>query len=170
MVSFSGSSGFKLHCKRIANTSATCCMSSDSPSDCLQGRLCTGKFYISLNDFYCMSLFVCTWGVCIRGICMSHYTRESHFSPSYYEGPAKPYCWSLRFTVDFWYFLFVFLFLIFSNFLLGIFLIYISNAIPKSPLYPSPILLPYPPTPTSWPWCSPVLGHIKSARPRDLSS
>jgi hypothetical protein len=37
----------------------------------------------------------------------------------------------------------------------------------KSPL-PSP-LLPYPPTPTSWPWHSPVLRHIKFARPMDLS-
>jgi hypothetical protein len=42
---------------------------------------------------------------------------------------------------------------------------------PKSSLYPPPsALLPYPPTPTSWPWHSPVLGHIKFARPRGLSS
>jgi hypothetical protein len=41
---------------------------------------------------------------------------------------------------------------------------------PKSPLYPSPTLLPYPPTPTSWPWCSPILEHIKFARSRGLSS
>ena len=40
---------------------------------------------------------------------------------------------------------------------------------PESPLYPPPALLPYPPTPTSWPWHSPVLGHIKFARPRGLS-
>jgi hypothetical protein len=38
----------------------------------------------------------------------------------------------------------------FKIFLLGIFLIYISNAIPKVPHTPSP--LPYPPTPTFWPW------------------
>jgi hypothetical protein len=41
----------------------------------------------------------------------------------------------------------------FSNFILGIFLIYISNAILKVhhtlPLHTH--------TPTSWPWCSPVL-------------
>jgi hypothetical protein len=37
---------------------------------------------------------------------------------------------------------------------------------PKSPLYPHYPLLPYPPTPNSWFWCSPVLGHIKFARPR----
>jgi hypothetical protein len=41
---------------------------------------------------------------------------------------------------------------------------------PKSPLYPPHALLPYPPTPTSWPWCSPVLGHMKFAKPRGLSS
>jgi hypothetical protein len=37
----------------------------------------------------------------------------------------------------------------------------------KSPI-PSPPL-PYTPTPTSWPWRSPVLRHIKFARPRGLS-
>jgi hypothetical protein len=41
---------------------------------------------------------------------------------------------------------------------------------PKSPLYPHPALLPYPLTPTSWPWHFPVLGHIKFARSRGLSS
>ena len=40
----------------------------------------------------------------------------------------------------------------------------------ESPLYPPPALLPYPPTLTSWLWRSPVLGHIKFARPRGLSS
>jgi hypothetical protein len=53
-------------------------------------------------------------------------------------------------------------------FLLDIFFIYISNAIPKVPYTSS--LLPYPPTPTYWPWHSPVLGHIKFAIPRVLSS
>ena len=41
---------------------------------------------------------------------------------------------------------------------------------PGSPLYPPSVLPPYPPTPTSWPWHSPVVGHIKFARPRGLSS
>jgi hypothetical protein len=51
-------------------------------------------------------------------------------------------------------------------FLLSIFFIYISNAIPKVPPYsPNPL----PPTLTSWPWCSPVLRHIKFARPMGLS-
>ena len=52
-------------------------------------------------------------------------------------------------------------------FLLGIFLIYISNAIPKVPHTLPP--LPYPPTPTSWPWRSPVLRHIKFAWTMGLS-
>jgi hypothetical protein len=51
-------------------------------------------------------------------------------------------------------------------FLLGIFFIYISNAIPKVP-HTTPC--PYPPTPTSWPCCSLVLRHIKFARQRGLS-
>jgi hypothetical protein len=41
---------------------------------------------------------------------------------------------------------------------------------PKSPLYPPSALLPYPHTTTSWPWHSPVLGHITFARPQGLSS
>jgi hypothetical protein len=52
-------------------------------------------------------------------------------------------------------------------FLLGIFLVYIFNAIPKVPHTQPPI--PYPPTPPFWPWCSPVLGHIKFASPIGLS-
>ena len=54
------------------------------------------------------------------------------------------------------------------NFLLDIFFIYISDAIPfpsflsENPLYPPPTLLPNPPTPTSWPWHSPVLVALKS--------
>jgi hypothetical protein len=53
-------------------------------------------------------------------------------------------------------------------FLLGIFLIYISNAIQKVPNILPPTL-PYPPIPTFWPWHSPVLGHIKFASPVGLS-
>jgi hypothetical protein len=53
-------------------------------------------------------------------------------------------------------------------FLLGIFLIYISNAIPKVP-HTLPPPLPYPSTPTFWPWHSAVLGHIKFACPMGLS-
>ena len=36
----------------------------------------------------------------------------------------------------------------------------------KSPILPP---LPYPPTPTFWPWHSPVLGHIKFASSMGLS-
>jgi hypothetical protein len=35
---------------------------------------------------------------------------------------------------------------------------------PKIPPYLPP-RIPHTPTPTSWPWCSPVLRHIKFARP-----
>jgi hypothetical protein len=53
-------------------------------------------------------------------------------------------------------------------FLLGIYFIYISNAIPKVPhMLPHP--LPHPLTPTSWPWRSPVLRQIKFAWPMGLS-
>jgi hypothetical protein len=52
-------------------------------------------------------------------------------------------------------------------FLLGIFLVYIFNAIPKVPHTHPPIA--YPPTPPFWPWRSPVLGHIKFASPMGLS-
>jgi hypothetical protein len=52
-------------------------------------------------------------------------------------------------------------------FLLGIFLIYISNAIPKVPHTLPP--LPYQLTRTFWPWRSPVLEHIKFASPMGLS-
>jgi hypothetical protein len=37
---------------------------------------------------------------------------------------------------------------------------------PQSPLYLPPALLPNPPTPTSWPWHSPVLGHMIFAKLR----
>jgi hypothetical protein len=53
-------------------------------------------------------------------------------------------------------------------FKLGIFFLYISNYIPKVPHTLPP--LPYPPTPTSWPQRSPLLGHIKFAQPMGLSS
>jgi hypothetical protein len=39
---------------------------------------------------------------------------------------------------------------------------------PKSPPCPPPQPLPYPPTPTFWLWRSPVLRHIKFARPMGL--
>jgi hypothetical protein len=52
-------------------------------------------------------------------------------------------------------------------FLLGIFLVYIFNAIPKVPHTHPPI--PYPPTPPFWPCRSPVLGHIKFTSPMGLS-
>jgi hypothetical protein len=53
-------------------------------------------------------------------------------------------------------------------FLLGIYFIYISNAIPKVP-HMLPHQLPHPPSPTSWPWRSTVLRQIKFARPMGLT-
>jgi hypothetical protein len=62
----------------------------------------------------------------------------------------------------------------FPPFRLDIFFMYISNATTKVPYTPPPppprALLPYPLTPTSWPWCFPVLGHIKFAKQRGLFS
>jgi hypothetical protein len=62
-----------------------------------------------------------------------------------------------------------------SSFLIFIFIFYwvfISFTFPmlsqKSP-HTLPPRLPYPCTPTSWPWRSPVLRHIKFARPMGLS-
>jgi hypothetical protein len=66
-------------------------------------------------------------------------------------------------------YLYLFIYYLFKQFLLDIFFIYISNANPKV-LYTLPLLLPNPHTPASWPWHSPVLGHIIFARPRGLSS
>ena len=60
----------------------------------------------------------------------------------------------------------IFLHILFQKqFLLDIFFIYISNAILRVP-YTLPVLLPNPHTPTSWPWHSPVLGHMIFPRPR----
>jgi hypothetical protein len=55
-------------------------------------------------------------------------------------------------------------------FLIRYFLYLHFKCYPESSLYPPPALLPYPPIPASWPWHSLVLGHIKFAIPRGLSS
>jgi hypothetical protein len=75
-------------------------------------------------------------------------------------------CYLPIFNYNTWFCVFklcLFYFLI-SFFWLGIYFIYISNAIPKDPH-----TLPHPPTPTSWPWHSPVLRHIKYAQRMGLS-
>jgi hypothetical protein len=61
-------------------------------------------------------------------------------------------------------------FLFFFNYFIRYFLHLHFKCYPERPLYPPSTLLPYLPTPTSWPWHSPVLGHIEFARPRGLSS
>jgi hypothetical protein len=59
-------------------------------------------------------------------------------------------------------------FLSFFQFVIRYFLHLHFKRYPKSPLYPT--MLPYPSNPASWPWHSPILGRIKLARPRGLSS
>ena len=57
----------------------------------------------------------------------------------------------------------------FSNFSIRYFLHLHFKCYPKNPLYPPLTLLPNSPhthTPASWPWDSPVLGHMIFARPR----
>jgi hypothetical protein len=55
------------------------------------------------------------------------------------------------------------MFIFYFHFLLDIFFIYISNVILKVPYT---LTQPNPPTPASWSWNSPVLGHMIFARPR----
>ena len=57
-------------------------------------------------------------------------------------------------------------FIIFLNNFIRYFLHLQFKCYSKSPLYPPPTLLSNLPTPASWPWYSPVLGHIIFARPR----
>jgi hypothetical protein len=62
---------------------------------------------------------------------------------------------------------------VFLNLFFVTYFLYIHfKCYPESSLYPPPppALLLYPPIPTSWPWHSPVLRHIKFAMPRGLSS
>jgi hypothetical protein len=68
------------------------------------------------------------------------------------------------------FFIYFFVLFFFSNFLLGIYFIYISNAIPKVPYTLHPPHSPTHPLPLLGSDVSPVLGHIKFARPRGLSS
>jgi hypothetical protein len=75
---------------------------------------------------------------------LTHYQKDRIFFFSFYEMPP------------------VFL----RHFLLDIFFIYISNAIPKATYTHPPALLPNSPIPTSWPWHSPVVGHMIFAIPR----
>jgi hypothetical protein len=67
-------------------------------------------------------------------------------------------------------FLFILFFYYFFKFSIRYFLYLHFKCYAESPLYPPSALLPYPLSPTSWPWRSPVLKHIKFARPRGLSS
>jgi hypothetical protein len=70
-------------------------------------------------------------------------------------------------TLFYYYSLYLFVFSFFFFFFY--YLIFSSlhfKCYSENPLYPPHTLLPNPPTPASWPWHSPVLGHIIFARPR----
>jgi hypothetical protein len=51
--------------------------------------------------------------------------------------------------------------IIFILFFIRYFLYIHFKCYPKRSLYPPSTLLPYPPTPTSWPWCFPCTGAYK---------
>jgi hypothetical protein len=55
---------------------------------------------------------------------------------------------------------------IFISFFIRYFLHLHFKCYPESPLYHPPLLLPNPSTNASWPWHSPVLGHMIFAGPR----
>jgi hypothetical protein len=50
--------------------------------------------------------------------------------------------------------------LCFNFFFIRYFLHLHFKCYPQSPIYPTPALLPNQPAPASWPWHSPVLGHM----------
>jgi hypothetical protein len=78
----------------------------------------------------------------------------------HHHRPAAPY---IIFFFFFFFGILAFYFnVLFFLFLLGLYFIYISNAISKVP-HMLPYPLPHPPNPTSWPCRSPVLRHIKFA-------
>jgi hypothetical protein len=56
---------------------------------------------------------------------------------------------------------FLFIYLFIYLFIIRYFLYIHFKCYPESSLYPPSTLLPYPPTPASWPWHSSVLGHTK---------
>jgi hypothetical protein len=69
---------------------------------------------------------------------------------------------SVLFLLTWRHILFFLIYLFIYLFIYSLLDIYIHfKCYPESSLYPPSVLLPYPPTPTSWPWLSPVLGHIK---------
>jgi hypothetical protein len=87
----------------------------------------------------------------------------------YYINPANPRTWEISPPSQIFFNFFlqkleVFFFYIFIRYFLHLHF----KCYPESPLYPPHrhALLPNPSTPASWPWHSPVLGHIIFTRPR----
>ena len=66
-------------------------------------------------------------------------------------------------------FIFLFFYFSHSHFFIWYFLHLHFKCYLESLLNPFPALLPYPPTPTSWPWHSPLLRHIKFVQPMGIS-
>jgi len=87
---------------------------------------------------------------------LNNYGNSVHILGQYFitgiAGRCKPNpAFSLLEKCSFWVFLSFFFFKIFIRYFLHLHF----KCYPKSPLYLPPALLPYPPTPTSWPWHSP---------------
>jgi hypothetical protein len=104
--------------------------------------------------FWLLSLF---WHVIFENLLCIYFIFSSRWVY------LLPLCWvdSLNITVRYSFFL--------VYFLIRYFLHLHFKWCPKSPPYPPPAPLAYTPTPTSWPWHSPVLRHIKFARTMGLS-
>jgi hypothetical protein len=93
-------------------------------------------------------------------------SREVALKISYLENILK---FDMPLDEDIFYFSFLRFIYFYFIFLIRYFLHLHFQCYPKSPPYPSPNSPNHPLTPTSWPWCSPVLGRIKFARPMGLS-
>jgi hypothetical protein len=120
-------------------------------------RLCSErqarKLHSSMaSDLVPASRFLClvpSW-LCSEMECVPRVTRRNKYFP---------FQVALGHGVLFIYFLFCFS--LSFQFFIRYFLHLHFKCYPASPLYPPPTLLPYPSTPTSWPWCPPCTGAYK---------
>jgi hypothetical protein len=95
---------------------------------------------------------------------MLDHTANIDLTPSHLLSPVLTIT-RLRTDSETWLFLFFFLYNLF--YIRYLFHLHFQ-CYPKIPPH-APPPTPHPPTPTSWPWCSPVLGHIKFVCPMGLS-